>query len=52
MCKSICQTHEPKQVPTDAAEELEKECEDLVVANEGPRRASTRRVVDSDQGAK
>ena len=45
MGKSIRQTHEPKQVPTDAAEELEKEttveptesdhpkCEDLVVAN-------------------
>ena len=45
MCKSIRETHEPKQVPTDAAEELEKEttveptesdhpkCEDLVVAN-------------------
>ena len=45
MGKSIPQTHEPKQVPTDAAEELEKEttveppesdhpkCEDLVVAN-------------------
>ena len=25
MCKSIRETHEPKQVPTDAAEELEKE---------------------------
>ena len=25
MGKSIRQTHEPKQVPTDAAEELEKE---------------------------
>ena len=46
MCKSIRETHEPKQVPTDAAEELEKEttveppesdhpkCADLVVANE------------------
>ena len=46
MCKSIRETHEPKQVPTDAAEELEKEttrsrtsrkrppkCADLVVAN-------------------
>ena len=47
MGKSIRQTHEPKQVPTDAAEELEKEtsgtveppdsdhpkCADLVVAN-------------------
>ena len=45
MGKSISQTHEPKQVPADAAEELEKEtrveptesdhpkCEDLVVAN-------------------
>ena len=45
MGKSIRQTHEPKQVPTDAAEVLEKEttveptesdhpkCEDLVVAN-------------------
>ena len=45
MGKSIRQTHEPKQVPTDAAEELEKEttveptesdhpkCEDLVVTN-------------------
>ena len=45
MGKSISQTHEPKQVPTNAAEELEKEttveptesdhpkCEDLVVAN-------------------
>ena len=45
MCKSIRQTHEPKQVPTAAAEELEKEttveptesdhpkCKDLVVAN-------------------
>ena len=45
MCKSIRATHETKQVPTDAAEELEKEttveppesdhpkCEDLVVAN-------------------
>ena len=46
MCKSIRETHQPKQVPTDAAEELEKEttrsrtsrkrppkCADLVVAN-------------------
>ena len=45
MCKSIREIHEPKQVPTDAAEELEKEttveppesdhpkCADLVVAN-------------------
>ena len=45
MCKSIRQTHEPKQVPTAAAEEQEKEttveptesdhpkCKDLVVAN-------------------
>ena len=45
MCKSIRATHETKQVPTDVAEELEKEttvephesdhpkCEDLVVAN-------------------
>ena len=45
MCKSIRETHEPNQVPTDAAEELEKEttvepresdqpkCADLVVAN-------------------
>ena len=45
MCKSIRATHETKQVPTDAAEELEKEttveptesdhpkCEELVVAN-------------------
>ena len=45
MCKSIRETHEPKQVPIDAAEELEKEtavepsesdhpkCADLVVAN-------------------
>ena len=45
MCKSIRATHETKQVPTDAAEGLEKEttveppesdhpkCEDLVVAN-------------------
>ena len=45
MWKSIRETHEPKQVPTDAAEELEKEttveppesdhpkCADLVVAN-------------------
>ena len=45
MGKSIRQTHEPKQVPTDAAGELEKEttveppesdhpkCADLVVAN-------------------
>ena len=45
MCKSICGTHKPKQVPTHAAEELEKEttveppesdhpkCADLVVAN-------------------
>ena len=44
MCKSIRAAHEPKQVPTDAAEELEKEttveppesdhpkCEDLAVA--------------------
>ena len=47
MGKSIRQTHEPKQVPTDAAGELEKEttveppesdhpkCADLVVANGG-----------------
>ena len=52
MCKSIRETHEPKQVPTDAAEELEKEtivepresdhpkCADLVVAN--GRRTLTR----------
>ena len=52
MGKSIRQTHEPKQVPTDAAEELEKEttveppesdhpkCTDLVVAN--GRRSLTR----------
>ena len=45
VCKSMGETHEPKQVPTDAAEELEKEtkveppesdhpkCADLVVAN-------------------
>ena len=45
VCKSIRETHEPKQVPTDATEELEKEstgeppesdhpkCADLVVAN-------------------
>ena len=45
VCKSIRETHEPKQGPTDAAEELEKEttveppesdppkCADLVVAN-------------------
>ena len=45
VCKSMRKTHEPKQVPTDAAEELEKEttveplesdhpkCADLVVAN-------------------
>ena len=45
MCKSIRKTHEPKQTPTDAAGELEKEttveppesyhpkCADLVVAN-------------------
>ena len=44
MCKSIRATHEPKQVATDAAEEVEKEtiaeppesdrpkCENLVVA--------------------
>ena len=25
VCKSIRETHEPKQIPTDAAEELEKE---------------------------
>ena len=45
VCKSIRETHEPKQVPTDATEELEKEttgeppesdhpkCADLMVAN-------------------
>ena len=45
VCKSIHETHEPEQVPTDATEELEKEstgeppesdhpkCADLMVAN-------------------
>ena len=42
MCKSMRETHEPKQAATDAAEELEKEttvesdhpkCADLVVAH-------------------
>ena len=54
MCKSIRQTHEPKQVPTDAVEELEKECEDLVVANERwsltriePQELSLRRKLDT-----
>ena len=52
VCKSIRETHEPKQVPTDATEELEKEstgeppesdhpkCADLMVAN--GRRSLTR----------
>ena len=63
MCKSMRETHEPKQAATDAAEELEKEttvesdhpkCADLVVAHGRwsltriePQEVSLRRKLDT-----